>query len=573
MKIMKGVVQTMNGKVGLEQVKAYAQAHNVDFKTAAKTLGLTEAEAETLSNIGGDLGKPVDGFQRKPDKTYTLKGGRKVEVYQDKATGKQTFKYYAADGTQVNEAYFMKATGYEGKHFAVNTKGDLVTVSNEPKQKAEEEKPWYEKAWDKVSGPVKTIGKVVGVVAAGAAAGACVGALAGGVGAIPGAVAGAAITLLAGGLTSCSADEPRIIDNSKTDVTVNVSVTSVVQKIDIKELTDAINNNNDKNFTTLMAFLKPYLDQILQNQTDINKKMDLVMDFVAEIIAKLGDNGVKLGNIENLINAFMKQYNIDSSKKDELLAKILNAITGGNTNISKYLSSILAKLGQNNDKTDTTNALLMKLINLVTQLGKDQSRYAEMILEYIDKMGFDMNNNFNAILNAINSGNAASEDIKKLLEKILKNQDANTEKILEALGKISTNLDKIDLSSIEKMLAALLEQAKKNGNILANIDAKTDLLNVTTKSILEALEKEFGKNDDRYKNIMNILTVISNKAGSKDDKELLDKLDKILQKLEEIKNAIKDHKVTVDVTGKITCNCNCGKNHEGILDDLNKILS
>ena len=570
---MKGVVQTMNGKVGLEQVKAYAQAHNVDFKTAAKTLGLTEAEAETLSNIGGDLGKPVDGFQRKPDKTYTLKGGRKVEVYQDKATGKQTFKYYAADGTQVNEAYFMKATGYEGKHFAVNTKGDLVTVSNEPKQKTEEEKPWYEKAWDKVSGPVKTIGKVVGVVAAGAAAGACVGALAGGVGAIPGAVAGAAITLLAGGLTSCSADEPRIIDNSKTDVTVNVSVTSVVQKIDIKELTDAINNNNDKNFTTLMAFLKPYLDQILQNQTDINKKMDLVMDFVAEIIAKLGDNGVKLGNIENLINAFMKQYNIDSSKKDELLAKILNAITGGNANISKYLSSILAKLGQNNDKTDTTNALLMKLINLVTQLGKDQSRYAEMILEYIDKMGFDMNNNFNAILNAINLGNAASEDIKKLLEKILKNQDANTEKILEALGKISTNLDKIDLSSIEKMLAALLEQAKKNGNILANIDAKTDLLNVTTKSILEALEKEFGKNDDRYKNIMNILTVISNKAGSKDDKELLDKLDKILQKLDEIKDAIKDHKVTVDVTGKITCNCNCGKNHEGILDDLNKILS
>ena len=55
--------------------------------------------------------------------------------------------------------------------------------------------------------------------------------------------------------------------------------------------------------------------------------------------------------------------------------------------------------------------------------------------------------------------------------------------------------------------------------------------------------------------------------------EGLEKLDKILQKLDEIKDAIKNHKVEVDVTGKVTCECNCGQNHEGILGDLNDILS
>ena len=55
--------------------------------------------------------------------------------------------------------------------------------------------------------------------------------------------------------------------------------------------------------------------------------------------------------------------------------------------------------------------------------------------------------------------------------------------------------------------------------------------------------------------------------------KLLEKLDKIMDKLDDILAAIKDHNVTVDVTGKVTCECNCGQNHEGILGDLNDILS
>ena len=60
--------------------------------------------------------------------------------------------------------------------------------------------------------------------------------------------------------------------------------------------------------------------------------------------------------------------------------------------------------------------------------------------------------------------------------------------------------------------------------------------------------------------------------GTGDDAKLLDKLDKILAKLDDILAAIKDHKVQIDVTGKVTCECNCGKNHEGILGDIDDIL-
>ena len=68
----------MMSKVGFNEVQAYAQTHSVDFKTAAQKLGLTKSEAEALEKLGGDPGAPVDGFTKKPDKSFVLKSGRKV---------------------------------------------------------------------------------------------------------------------------------------------------------------------------------------------------------------------------------------------------------------------------------------------------------------------------------------------------------------------------------------------------------------------------------------------------------------------------------------------------------------
>ena len=430
--------------------------------------------------------------------------------------------------------------------------------------------------------------------------------------------------LTAGGATmatmaSCSNDDAMtVIDNSENKVSVAANVT---MKIDNNALADAYN----KGIQDLMTFLKPYMDQLVNNQ-------NTMMDFVAQILAKLDSQGVKLDNIEELIKNFMAQYGIDAKNKDELLAKIYAAITNADAATREALNGILEKIDKNNAKADETNALLTKLIALVNKLGQDgkelgalilkmlnkiglsmnanfsklleavergnvsldeikamlaelnklvadgnkqNQELGEKILNYLGAIGFEMNRNFTAVLEAINKGVAGTESLRDLLEKILDNQDKNTKAIIEAIGNIKIDGGNIDLSSIEKMLAELLKQSQKNGDILSNIDAKTDVIATTTKSILAALEKEFGKNDERYQNVMNILTVIANKEGANgNDEKLLAKLDEILAKLDKILDAIKNHKVEVDVTGKVTCECNCGDNgkHEGILGDLNKIL-
>ena len=713
----------MNAKVGFNEVQNYAQMHNIDFKTAAQKLGLSTKEAEVLENLGGELGAPVDGFQKKPFKSVTLKSGRKVNVYKG-ADGKNIYEYVAADGTKLKEDYFLQKEGLTGRHFAINSKGNLVTVKNSDQNKKQESANIVTKvfnkvkkdvegyvnnftqAWNKSSGVVETTGALVGattktvtemtinaahniekgveeitgsqvagkvashVAGVGLAADAAKAVekfgdwssdkirnvaknytgterklleefanfvdgmnaadialmFAGGVGAakylkqLPQILK----LLTAGGATiatmaSCSNDDAvTVIDNSETKVSVAANIT---MKIDNKALADAYN----KGIQDLMTFLKPYMDQLVNNQ-------NTMMDFVAQILAKLDSQGVKLDNIEELIKNFMAQYGIDSKNKDELLAKIYTAITNADAATREALNGILEKIDQNNAKADETNALLTKLIALVNKLGQDgkelgaiilkmlnkiglsmnanfsklleavergnvsldeikamlaelnklvadgnkqNQELGEKILNYLGSIGFEMNRNFTAVLEAINKGVAGTESLRDLLEKILDNQDKNTKAIIDAIGNIKIDGGNIDLSSIEKMLAELLKQSQKNGNILSNIDAKTDVIATTTKSILAALEKEFGKNDERYKNVMNILTVIANKEGSKgNDEKLLAKLDKILAKLDEILDAIKNHKVEVDVTGKVTCECNCGNNgkHEGILGDLNKIL-
>ncbi len=189
----------MNAKVSFNEVQNYAKTHNVDFKTAAQKLGLTAQEAADLEKLGGDPGAPVDGLERTPIHKFTLRSGRRVEVYQD-ASGKKTFKYFAADGTQLKEAYFLKQEGLTGSHFAVNNNGQLVTVKNQQQQKAkEEDEPWYSKLGNFVkenAGPlIAGTALVAGAVCCATGVGASVG--------VPLLIIGGAV-----GLTSCSPEDP-----------------------------------------------------------------------------------------------------------------------------------------------------------------------------------------------------------------------------------------------------------------------------------------------------------------------------------------------------------------------------
>lgn len=307
----------------------------------------------------------------------------------------------------------------------------------------------------------------------------------------------------------------------------------------------------------------------------------------------VGDNSkvlAALDKITELLEKSIKQDKDIGDKQEALLTQLIDLVSKIGAKLDVDLSKLIEGVEKGNIKLDEIKTLIAELTKLVNEGNENNKILGDKILKYLEKFGYDMNANFSAILNAINNieaGGGDTSSIVALLEKVLKNQeknmetqDKNAKAIIEAMGKIKFEAGdvNIDLSSLEKMLQELLAQSKKNGNILTDIDAKLDAIKVTGDAILAKIKDESAKNDNRYATIVNLMENIFKKLGEQqgayDDSELLavlDKWGKIFQgKLDDILAAIKDHdvKVTVDVTGKVTCECDCGKNHEGILGEL-----
>ena len=342
---------------------------------------------------------------------------------------------------------------------------------------------------------------------------------------------------------------------------------------DVTTLLNDINANIKKNGEDGKKLGNEILNYLGAVGFEMNRNFTAVLEAINNGTAKLGDIEKLVANLNTLV----EKHNEDGKK---LGNEILNYLGAVGFEMNRNFTAVLNAINKGTAKLSDIEKLVANLNTLVKNHDDKSEKLGNNILNYLGAIGFDMNKNFTAILGAINTGNNGTSELKSLLEKVLAKQDqnmntvnTNCKAIIEAMGNIKVNNNgKVDLSSLEKMMSELLAQSKKNGNILSSINGKTDVLNATTKSILDVLEKETGKNDVRYTNIANLLKALGNKIDGKDDKDMLDRLDKVLAKMDEIKDAIKNHKVTVDVTGKIECKCNCGQNHEGILKDLDDIL-
>ena len=342
---------------------------------------------------------------------------------------------------------------------------------------------------------------------------------------------------------------------------------------DVTTLLNDINANIKKNGEDGKKLGNEILNYLGAVGFEMNRNFTAVLNAINNGTAKLSDIEKLVANLNTLV----EKHDEDGKK---LGNEILNYLGAVGFEMNRNFTAVLNAINNGTAKLSDIEKLVANLNTLVKNHDDKSEKLGNNILNYLGAIGFDMNKNFTAILGAINTGNNGTSELKSLLEKVLAKQDqnmntvnTNCKAIIEAMGNIKVNNNgKVDLSSLEKMMSELLAQSKKNGNILSSINGKTDVLNATTKSILDVLEKETGKNDVRYTNIANLLKALGNKIDGKDDKDMLDRLDKVLAKMDEIKDAIKNHKVTVDVTGKIECKCNCGQNHEGILKDLDDIL-
>ena len=342
------------------------------------------------------------------------------------------------------------------------------------------------------------------------------------------------------------------------------------------------------------------------NFAALAKKLDMNQQQLIAVLMKLGYTQAQITKMTAAqILAAIKENTAASKENTELmkegfsmLAKLLkqygDRAEGFGKQVLNYLAAIGFEMNRNftklieevqtgNAKMDDITLLLVAMNENTKQNGEDGKKLGNEILNYLAAIGYDMNRNFTAILNAINSNNKCSEQIKALLEKVLAKQDANSKAIIEAMGNIKIDGGKIDLSSIEAMLRELLAQSKKNGNTLSSIDGKLNVIQITQQAILDKLDLEGHKGDTRYEATYTFMQTVLDKMGkqngSYDDSELisiLNNLSKLLNgKLDDILNAIKNHdiKITVDVTGKVKCECNCGSKDEGIIGDLLKAVN
>ena len=367
----------------------------------------------------------------------------------------------------------------------------------------------------------------------------------------------------------------------------NITVNGQNVKSQLTAILNAIKGgqaNSEAKLDAYMEQLKGLLQTVIQQQGDqieIDKDSNTTLkDILAKLDKVGGTTEQKLAAILAVLGDIKSIGNEINGKLDKIINKFENAFPD-NKVIKAALEKIEKYLEQNNNKTDVTNSLLEKLLNKAQNGGlsqKDLQKILDAIAKngdkidttnkLLEKYGTETTVKMTEILDAIKNikgGNGTGADLEALLDKVLAKMDENTAKIIDAIGNIKVTGGKVDLGSVEAMLKELIELTKKNGNTLDNIDAKMDVVNVTTKAILDKL----GNVDQ---NVQNILDFIKKNAGSYDDSKLLEKLDKIMDKLDDILAAIKDHNVTVDVTGKVTCECNCGQNHEGILGDLDDIL-
>lgn len=398
-------------------------------------------------------------------------------------------------------------------------------------------------------------------------------------------------------------------------------------QIDISAKLDEIKNSSISDGEKLAAMLE-LLKNIDSTTQDINNKLDEIKNTITEINNKF-ENAPDLKAALDKLLELVSENNDKADITNQLLEKLISMYENGNGSISKDdITDIINAINKNGEKIDATNQLLAKMqdqdekfqaqvLKLLGNVGTDYTdvlnkildavnngnakldditklldkmqnqdlEFQKNILNAIDKFGTDISNKLTQILTVVEADKDTGKNIEELLNKVLANMDSNTAKIIDAIANIKIEgggSGNVDLSSVEAMLKELIELTKDNNNALTNIDGKLDVLNITTQAILDKINVEANKNDERYVKVdafmKEVLNKLSSASGYDDTKlmEILTKLSNMVDtRLEELLNAIKDHEVHVtvdDITVTCKCECDCGKPHEGILGDLEDAL-
>ena len=386
------------------------------------------------------------------------------------------------------------------------------------------------------------------------------------------------------------------------DTGTDPAITNLLEKI-FTMLETAINqqNNSDSELQDSLQTLISSVNAILESLQKILDKVNAGTELSAENNKLLAQLLEMVGNINTETDPAITNL---LEKIFTMLEMAINQQNNSDSKLQDLLQTLIDKVDafmQGSQTADEkTLKLLETLIDSVNAGNAANAQFYETILNKLDGLEAVIKDYLMNILDAVNKNGEISADIRNLTQKVLEQINGHAvadndalKAILEAINNLSVGTGgNVDLSKIEEMLAALLKQTEENGNLLTDINGKLDVINMTIKAATDEIKNllgdKFDQNNEYFKQIIDKLEGFGSEGY--DDTELLQKLDTILNilgnisdntnkddllsKLDEILAAIKDHKVIVDVTGKITCDCNCGndQNHEGIVGDLEDLL-
>lgn len=406
-----------------------------------------------------------------------------------------------------------------------------------------------------------------------------------------------------------------------TDITN--STENIEAKLDaFNNLVNQIRNENKEYQNKVLSMLQEHGD-ILYDILTTAQGSDAKLDAIAQLLAKIQGQdetfqknvlemlkNVGGGDYTEILNKILEAEQANGGKLDgiaQLLAKmqnqdatfqqnVLKVLEDLGANATTVLNEILAGIGDNNKQLKDITQLLAKIDSNVEKYGEDAKALGQQILEAINKFGADISDKLTQILEAANKSSNNGKNIMDLLSKVLEkldtmdaNQQQSAKDIIEAISNIKIDGDgNVNLTTIEAMLKDLIQLTSKNNGLLESIDGKMDVINLTIQAAKDEILAKMDASDANTTAILNALNEFKN-ISSANDKEILAKMDTIINvlnnikdnkyddtalmaKLDEILAAIKDHNITVDVTGKVECNCNCGQPHEGIIGDLEDIL-
>lgn len=549
-------------EVNFQQVKQYAEQKGIDFQTAAKQLGLTAQEAKALESIGGDPGKNEDGFVSTRKKTRPQESKKKEESFFSKlGVASAVVAGFTVAGAVIGGVLGFfggagagAAPGAIGGAKAGALAGALLvgatSCSSEMKQEMTYVHVTKESSNDEIiAAMIEKWGQNI-------------------------------IWALRDLKEEVKLDTERIITILQgMNFTLDKIYTELLnQGLKGDEILVAINKNTEEQNVRLDALargnedIKKLLKDILtaiNNGNDIAKNNNEILTEVLKQLASIKDDNAAAVNLLKEILAKVTegvQQDKDMNEQTQTLLKaILSGLENFNTDNTTLLKEIIERIGKFDEKTqvalqtiiaglgklgDTGNALLNKILNEVIQNNKITMENQDVlikILEKLDKFGENGKAALEELLNAIKENTTVAKGTYELVKALLDKVDklgAKADTIIEVIGKIGTGQN-VDLSKIEEMLAALLEQEKANQKIFTDINSKLNLISVTLQSFADQID---ANNKAVLAKLQEILDKIPD--GCKCTHEtlditvLLEKLDKII---EEIKKDPKNEGILGDL--------------------------